>query len=112
MTTSGVSPSCQQKIKMASKLRFLGCCLTEQEKSQRARSRLIDKQLAKDRMQLRRTIKILLLGSAESGKSTFLKQMRIINGKDFIGEELKMFKLIIFSNIIKGMKVSIPSRYY
>jgi guanine nucleotide-binding protein subunit alpha-12 len=94
---------------MATTWKIFGCCLTEQEKSQRARSRLIDKQLAKDRMQLRRTIKILLLGSAESGKSTFLKQMRIINGKDFIGEELKLFKLIIYGNIIKGMKVLIDA---
>ena len=58
----------------------------------------------------RRTVKILLLGSGESGKSTFLKQMRIINGNNFVDEELKQFKLIIYGNIVKGMKVLIDAR--
>ena len=45
------------------------------------------------------------MGTGESGKSTFMKQMRIINGNEFQAEELKQFKLIIYGNIIKGMKV-------
>jgi guanine nucleotide-binding protein subunit alpha-12 len=61
----------------------LCCVMSEEEKTQRNRSRAIDRQLEKEKHQYRRTIKLLLLGSGESGKSTFLKQMRIINGKDF-----------------------------
>ena len=61
-------------------------------------------------MHYRRTVKILLLGSGESGKSTFLKQMRIIHGKDFQDDELRDYKPIIFSNIVKGMKVLIDAR--
>lgn len=74
------------------------------------RSRLIDRQLTKDKDKLKRTQKILLLGSGESGKSTFLKQMRIINGRVFESDELKVFKLVIYGNIIKGMKVLIDAR--
>ena len=37
---------------------------------------MIDKALAKEKITFRRTIKILLLGAGESGKSTFLKQMK------------------------------------
>ena len=55
-------------------------------------------------------MKILLLGSGESGKSTFLKQMRILHGKDFYDDELKQFKAIIYGNIVKGMKVLIDAR--
>jgi len=95
---------------MAAAMRNLfGCCQTDEDKSQLGQNRIIEKQLARDRVLLRRTIKILLLGSGESGKSTFLKQMRIINGRDFQQDELKSFKLIIYSNIIKGMKVLIAS---
>lgn len=93
-------------------LRRCCCCRSEEEKAQLGRSRLIDRQLARDKVVLRRTVNVLLLGSGESGKSTFLKQMRIINGKEFQQDELKSFKLVIYGNIIKGMKVSGDRRKY
>lgn len=88
----------------------LCCVMSEEEKTQRNRSRAIDRQLEKEKHQYRRTIKLLLLGSGESGKSTFLKQMRIINGKDFSPEEIEQFRSIIYNNIVKGMKVLIDAR--
>jgi len=88
----------------------LGSCFLPEEKTRQLRaSRVIDRQLQKDKTKYRRTVKILLLGSGESGKSTFLKQMRIINGMDFVADELKQFKFIIYGNIVKGMKVLIDA---
>ena len=81
------------------------CLLSEEAKEQRSRSRLIDRQLARDKLVFRRTVKVLLLGSGESGKSTFLKQMRIINGKDFDDSELRQYRLVVYGNVVKGMKV-------
>lgn len=49
------------------------------------------------------TQRILLLGTGESGKSTFLKQMRMIAGKAFTDEELVLFKDVIYENIYKGV---------
>ena len=53
----------------------------DQERVRMNQSREIDQRIEIDRQRQRRTIKILLLGSGESGKSTFMKQMRIIHGK-------------------------------
>jgi len=89
---------------------MFSCCLPEETRSQRFASRAIDRQLQKEKYHFRRTIKILLLGSGESGKSTFLKQMRIIHGGDFVDEELKQYRLVIYSNIVNGMKVLIDAR--
>ena len=96
-------------VKMAA-LDWIVCCLSEEQKLARVRSREIDKQLAREKLQYQRTQKILLLGSGESGKSTFLKQMRIIHGNDYQEEELLSFKSIIYSNILKGMKVLVDAR--
>lgn len=86
------------------------CCVSDQEQEQRNRSKTIDKQIAKEKIQFRRTVKILLLGAGESGKSTFLKQMRIIHGDDFDEEQVREYKQTIYLNIVKGMRVLIDAR--
>ena len=65
-------------------------------------SKEIDKCLNRDKTYVKRLVKILLLGAGESGKSTFLKQMRIIHGQDFDQRAKEEFKGTIFSNVIKG----------
>jgi guanine nucleotide-binding protein subunit alpha-12 len=47
-------------------------------------------------------VKLLLLGAGESGKSTFLKQMRIIHGIKFEPELVREYQHVIYQNIIKG----------
>lgn len=84
--------------------------MSSDELSQRQRSKLIDKQIAKEKVYFRRKVKILLLGAGESGKSTFLKQMRIIHGRDYSIDDLHEFKPIIYSNVLKGMKVLADAR--
>ena len=92
-------------------VRLWVCCNSyDDEKLQRNRSRAIDKQIKQEKLHFRRTVKILLLGSGESGKSTFLKQMRIIHGDEFGEDDLQQYKTVIYGNIIKGMKVLIDAR--
>ncbi|XP_076121038.1 guanine nucleotide-binding protein subunit alpha-12a [Alosa pseudoharengus] len=81
-----------------------------QEREAKRRSREIDAMLARERRSIRRLVKILLLGAGESGKSTFLKQMRIIHGKEFDQKALLEFRDTIFENIIKGMRVLVDAR--
>lgn len=74
------------------------------------RSRKIDKMIQKDKQVIRRQVKLLLLGAGESGKSTFLKQMRIIHGFSFDEEVLCEFRTVVFQNVVKGMKVLVDAR--
>ncbi|KAL2086633.1 hypothetical protein ACEWY4_017692 [Coilia grayii] len=76
----------------------------------RRRSREIDAMLERERRATKRLVKILLLGAGESGKSTFLKQMRIINGHEFDRRALLDFRDTIYDNILKGMRVLVDAR--
>ena len=48
-------------------------------------------------------VKLLLLGAGESGKSTFVKQMKIIHGNGYCIDELKNFVSIIHANLLTSM---------
>lgn len=53
---------------------------------------------------------MLLLGAGESGKSTFLKQMRIIHGVKFEPELVREYQHVIYQNIVRGMQVLVDAR--
>lgn len=44
-------------------------------------------------------------GPGESGKSTFIKQMRIIHGKGYSTEELAAFRRLVHSNVVTAMQL-------
>ncbi|XP_078539598.1 uncharacterized protein LOC144824359 [Lissotriton helveticus] len=80
---------------------FPHCVLKTREAEQQRKSREINKSLSREKTHVKRLVKILLLGAGESGKSTFLKQMRIIHGQDFDIRAKEEFRAIIYSNVIK-----------
>jgi len=49
-------------------------------------------------------IKLLLLGTGESGKSTFLKQLRIIHSSGFTDQERTLYKKVVRENIVQNMR--------
>uniref|UniRef100_A0A915EU34 Guanine nucleotide-binding protein G(s) subunit alpha n=1 Tax=Ditylenchus dipsaci TaxID=166011 RepID=A0A915EU34_9BILA len=57
--------------------------LGEEEREQRKVNKQIDEQLQKEKQVLRATHRLLLLGAGESGKSTIVKQMRILHISGF-----------------------------
>ncbi|KAL9111771.1 MAG: hypothetical protein Q9227_003830 [Pyrenula ochraceoflavens] len=65
----------------------------------------IDKMLRQDKKTEARTVKILLLGAGESGKSTIIKQMRIIHSGGFSMDEKQQNRAVIYSNMIVAFKV-------
>lgn len=87
---------------------FPNCLLTSSEVEQLRISKEIDKCINRDKTYVKRLVKILLLGAGESGKSTFLKQMRIIHGQDFDQKAKEEFRATIFSNVIKGKTAPSP----
>jgi guanine nucleotide-binding protein subunit alpha len=84
----------------------MGGCLTldREESKARRRSDEIDKQLGELAKQERNVIKILLLGAGESGKSTLVKQMKIIHSDGFTKEELRSFRPTVMDNLLSSMK--------
>ncbi|XP_067005749.1 guanine nucleotide-binding protein G(o) subunit alpha isoform X3 [Anabrus simplex] len=84
----------------------MGGCLSldREETKARRRSEEIDKQLGELAKQERNVIKILLLGAGESGKSTLVKQMKIIHSDGFTKEELRSFRPTVMDNLLSSMK--------
>lgn len=79
------------------------CWLSWEEKENKRIHYEIEKHLKKERRESRRCYKLLLLGAGESGKSTFVKQMRIIHGKGFTKEDLKAYTQFVHCNIVQSM---------
>ncbi|KDQ17576.1 hypothetical protein BOTBODRAFT_105257 [Botryobasidium botryosum FD-172 SS1] len=50
-------------------------------------------------------VKVLLLGSGDSGKSTILKQMRLIHNVPFTNQEKESYRQLVFSNLVNGMRL-------
>ncbi|XP_061680696.1 guanine nucleotide-binding protein subunit alpha-11-like [Syngnathoides biaculeatus] len=80
------------------------CCLSEDEQRSIAVDKEIRRQLKNQKRKEQRQIKILLLGTGESGKTTFIRQMRIIHGRGFSEEDRKEFTKCIFQNIFTAIK--------
>lgn len=71
--------------------------------SSKSRSEAIDKQLKMDAQRAASEVKLLLLGAGESGKSTIVKQMKIIHEKGYTKEECLQYRPIVFSNTIQSL---------
>ncbi|EFX04721.1 guanine nucleotide-binding protein alpha-3 subunit [Grosmannia clavigera kw1407] len=84
----------------------MGACMssTSEAVEQKKRSQKIDKDLEEDSKRLRRECKILLLGSGESGKSTIVKQMKIIHLKGYSEDELYSYRATVFKNLLECAK--------
>ncbi|XP_056445532.1 LOW QUALITY PROTEIN: guanine nucleotide-binding protein G(t) subunit alpha-2 [Gadus chalcogrammus] len=66
------------------------------------KSKELEKQLQEDADKDSKTVKLLLLGAGESGKSTIVKQMKILHQGGYSREEQMEFRSIIFGNILQS----------
>uniref|UniRef100_A0A8C9WUC9 Guanine nucleotide-binding protein subunit alpha n=1 Tax=Scleropages formosus TaxID=113540 RepID=A0A8C9WUC9_SCLFO len=86
---------------------MMACCMSEEAKESKRINAEIEKQLRRDKRDARRELKLLLLGTGESGKSTFIKQMRIIHGAGYTDEDKRGFIKLVYQNIFTSMQAMI-----
>ncbi|KAI7856151.1 G-alpha protein [Circinella umbellata] len=87
----------------------MGCCQSSERFQENKRNNQIDTQIKRDRVNLRSEIKMLLLGAGESGKSTILKQIKLIHDGGYTIEERESFKEVIYSNTLQSMRVTLEA---
>ncbi|KAI8371639.1 guanine nucleotide binding protein, alpha subunit [Radiomyces spectabilis] len=80
----------------------MGICISAEERAEKNHSQSIDRMIEEDGRKLKRECKILLLGSGESGKSTIVKQMKIIHQNGYTKEELFTWRATVYKNLIES----------
>lgn len=79
------------------------CFLDEDGKAQLRINRAIERDLVQWKKDNSKEFKLLLLGTGEAGKSTFIKQMRIIHGAGYSDSDRAQFRVLVYRNIFLGM---------
>ncbi|KAK0432919.1 heterotrimeric G protein alpha subunit 4 [Armillaria borealis] len=86
----------------------MGACLSsrgfEVTEEEKALHRSAEKQLKEAKAKMATQVKVLLLGSGDSGKSTVLKQMRLIHKVPFSPQEIESYRQLAFDNLTGGLK--------
>ncbi|KAJ6228270.1 guanine nucleotide-binding protein g(o) subunit alpha [Anaeramoeba flamelloides] len=75
------------------------------KKQKKKRNKKIEKQTKKDKKRMKNQIKLLLLGTGESGKTTVVKQMQILYKDGFNEETQILFRDAIRNNIRTSMEL-------
>tara|TARA_R110002050_G_scaffold153668_8_gene281290 strand:- start:273 stop:611 length:339 start_codon:yes stop_codon:yes gene_type:complete len=65
--------------------------------------REIEKQLRQEKKQFDSEIKILLLGTGDSGKTTFSRQMQILYASGFSAQDREAHKTVVNGNIVNSL---------
>lgn len=74
------------------------------EQNERLQDSKLDKMLQQRKSNNKNQIKMLLLGTGESGKSTVLKQMRLLHKNGFSMQERNQYKNIIWADCVASMQ--------
>ncbi|KAJ3317591.1 Guanine nucleotide-binding protein G(o) subunit alpha [Blyttiomyces sp. JEL0837] len=85
------------------------CQSNAEDKAAIERSKEIDNELRSELKSSGPLIKLLLLGSGDSGKSTVLKQFRLVYGTGFTDQDRALFKPIIIENTLNAAKALISA---
>jgi GTPase SAR1 family protein len=84
-------------------------------------SNKIDDEMKAAELKLKNMAKLLLLGSGNSGKSTIMKQFKIIHRSGFTHEDRRIYREVLWKSAIEGMRALVttgleivghPSEFY
>ncbi|KAI9342659.1 guanine nucleotide binding protein, alpha subunit [Obelidium mucronatum] len=78
----------------------MGNCGSSESAAAVVASNEIDKQLKLEQKNIQQNIKLLLLGPGETGKSTVLKQFKLIYGEGYTANEKLAFRTTILTNVM------------
>lgn len=83
----------------------MGCVqsVLSPEKKAQQRSKKIDDELKRDSKRASKEVKLLLLGAGESGKSTIVKQIKIIHNSYLTKDECLEYKQVVHNNTIQSL---------
>lgn len=89
----------------------MGCheSKSEEQKDADKKNRKIEHDIKKSKAEASKEIKLLLLGTGESGKSTIAKQMKILHTEGFSKEDLLSYKPVVFHNTVSSMRTLITA---
>lgn len=59
-----------------------------------------------------RQVKVLLLGSGDSGKTTILKQLGLLHQMSFSAQEVESYRNLVFNNITRDLKYLLDTVSY
>jgi len=84
----------------------MGCAesKTDEQREEDKKNKQVESLLKKDKYAYLSEIKLLLLGTGESGKSTVAKQMKILHSNGFTEQELITYRPVVFNNVVGSMK--------
>jgi len=81
----------------------MGLCQSDEDSKLTLKSKEIDRRIREGHQADEKVIKLLLLGAGECGKSTILKQMRILHSNGFSDEELMQQRSVVYNNTVQAM---------
>ncbi|KAJ3436201.1 guanine nucleotide-binding protein g(o) subunit alpha [Anaeramoeba flamelloides] len=79
----------------------------KQESDESVRSKRIEELMKRDNSEMQKEIKVLVLGTGDSGKSTFLKQLQILYKGGFCEQDRFLYRTTIRTSLMTNMKVLI-----
>ncbi|GAM25742.1 hypothetical protein SAMD00019534_089170 [Acytostelium subglobosum LB1] len=96
-----------QQVQWIESIKEAASYAEETDESKLAKHKQIEKMIQDDMRHKSRVpiIKLLLLGTGESGKSTVVKQMKILHSKGFTDEEKDFYRRLVHRNVIDGMAI-------
>ncbi|KAJ6249661.1 guanine nucleotide-binding protein g(o) subunit alpha [Anaeramoeba flamelloides] len=79
------------------------------EEEEQEQNQTIEEQLKMESNTSYKEVKVLVLGTGESGKTTFLKQLRILHKEGFVEQDHEQYKITIKQNAIIHTKALISA---